>query len=520
MFAGARVVTVAEGDISELHIGLKGTMGALYLKDLAQKTLRGQEGRVRNGCAIGSVAFGYQVVRKLAANGEPDRGLRRIDPAEANTVRRIFQDYAAGLSPRAISRALNMEGIAGPSGGIWFDASIRGRALRGDGVLRNQIYAGRMVWNRISTVKDPVNGTRRRRAKDPAEVVIHEMPELRIVEHRLWDRVQARLLAEQSPRAAPTDSPGQHATTNHRFWERRRPRHLLTGKVVCGTCGALYASSGNGYLGCRAARQNACANTRRVLRSKLQAHVLEVLGRQLMDPALVAEFITEFSSEWNRLIAEHGAGGEVRRRELQGVERKIANLIDAISEGIRSPDLKTKLAQLEERRALQADFSHEVAPPPPMHPNLAQVYRDKVARLREALQGPDGVEALEAARELIDQVIISPPENDDDPPGIEVVGEFVTMLKAAGLGATTQRNQTEDSNVLRLFAVTVKEGPGAKPPTLLTSFPPPAPRAPPRPPPRRTGFPARHGCRAGRQPPGAPSRHSRACVPGTSRAAS
>ena len=40
-FAGVRMVTLSEGDVSELHIGLKGTMGALYLKDLADKTRRG-----------------------------------------------------------------------------------------------------------------------------------------------------------------------------------------------------------------------------------------------------------------------------------------------------------------------------------------------------------------------------------------------------------------------------------------------------------------------------------------------
>jgi site-specific DNA recombinase len=39
-FAGGRIVTVSEGEINELHIGLKGTMGALYLKDLADKTRR------------------------------------------------------------------------------------------------------------------------------------------------------------------------------------------------------------------------------------------------------------------------------------------------------------------------------------------------------------------------------------------------------------------------------------------------------------------------------------------------
>ncbi len=30
-FAGARIVTIAEGEVSELHIGLKGTMSALFL---------------------------------------------------------------------------------------------------------------------------------------------------------------------------------------------------------------------------------------------------------------------------------------------------------------------------------------------------------------------------------------------------------------------------------------------------------------------------------------------------------
>ena len=40
-FAGVTVVTLAEGEISELHVGLKGTMNALFLKDLAAKTHRG-----------------------------------------------------------------------------------------------------------------------------------------------------------------------------------------------------------------------------------------------------------------------------------------------------------------------------------------------------------------------------------------------------------------------------------------------------------------------------------------------
>ena len=52
-FAGVRIVTLSEGDVSQLHVGLKGTMNALFLKDLADKTRRGQRGRVEKGKAGG-----------------------------------------------------------------------------------------------------------------------------------------------------------------------------------------------------------------------------------------------------------------------------------------------------------------------------------------------------------------------------------------------------------------------------------------------------------------------------------
>ena len=47
-FAGVRLVTVAEGEIGELHVGLKGTMNALFLRDLAQKLIA--------ACAVASRA--------------------------------------------------------------------------------------------------------------------------------------------------------------------------------------------------------------------------------------------------------------------------------------------------------------------------------------------------------------------------------------------------------------------------------------------------------------------------------
>ena len=52
-FAGVKIVTISEGEISALHVGLKGTMDALFLKDLADKTRRGLRGRVEQGRSAG-----------------------------------------------------------------------------------------------------------------------------------------------------------------------------------------------------------------------------------------------------------------------------------------------------------------------------------------------------------------------------------------------------------------------------------------------------------------------------------
>ena len=164
-FARTRIITLSEGEISELHIGLKGTMGALYLKDLAQKTHRGLEGRILAGRSVGGPAYGYRIIKRLGTDGEPERGLREIDPETAAIVRRIFTEYAGGVSPRRIASDLNGDGVTGPGGGIWYHSSIRGRPKRVDGLLRNSLYVGRLIWNRHNTVKDPLTGERQRRGR-------------------------------------------------------------------------------------------------------------------------------------------------------------------------------------------------------------------------------------------------------------------------------------------------------------------------------------------------------------------
>ena len=83
-FAGVSIVTIAEGEINEMHIGLKGTMNALALKDLAQKTHRGLLGRVEAGLSAGDVPMAMTWsaaptarASRSATNGRSTRPKRR-----------------------------------------------------------------------------------------------------------------------------------------------------------------------------------------------------------------------------------------------------------------------------------------------------------------------------------------------------------------------------------------------------------------------------------------------------------
>ena len=459
-FAGIRVVTIAEGDISELHVGLKGTMSALFLKDLAQKTHRGLEGRVRAGRSAGGIAYGYDVVRHLDEHGEPVREDRAINPAEVAVVRRIFSLFAEGHSPIAIARLLNAEHVPGPEGRTWRDTTIRGHALRATGILRNELYIGRLVWNRMRFLKDPFTGKRVSRMNPRAEWVVEQVPELRIVDLPLWDRAQARLGEIRA--AAGADNPDRP-----RYWEQRRAQHVLTGKVFCGCCGGVFTNVGRDYLACSAAkRQGVCENRASIRRQKLDDLVLDALRTRLMAPALVAEFIREFTAEWNRLLGERSADRAPRERELVQVQRKLAGLIDALAEGIRVPGVQQKLDDLDARRTtLEAELK---APPPlpvRMHPNLAEVYRQHVASLHDALRAdPEGREALDIVRTLIERIEVHPAP--DGGMEIEVVGELAAMVRL-GMGEPAER-EAASAGGRDLFARSVKvvAGTGFEPVTF------------------------------------------------------
>jgi hypothetical protein len=113
-YSGVKIFTLSEGEVSHLHVGLKGTMNALFLKDLADKPRRGQRGRVEADKSGGGNSYGYDVVKKRSTPTANRSGATappmRCQPKSSA----IFRDYAARKSAKIITFALN-EGIPGPT---------------------------------------------------------------------------------------------------------------------------------------------------------------------------------------------------------------------------------------------------------------------------------------------------------------------------------------------------------------------------------------------------------------------
>lgn len=409
-FAGVPVVTLAEGEISELHVGLKGTMNALFLKDLAAKTHRGIRGRVEEGKSGGGLCYGYRVVKQLDARGDPIRGDRQIDAAEANVVRRIFREFAAGIGPRSIARRLNEEGVPGPEGRLWSDTTIRGHVKRGTGIINNELYIGRLIWNRLRYVKDPSTGKRVSRLNPVAEWIVREVPELRIVDDQLWQAVRTRQGEIAEKFANVTEAVRAHHKKN-RLNGARRPKSLLSGLVFCGCCGGPYSLRGADRFACsNHISKGTCTNSRTIPRTELEARVLTGLKERMMSPEMVGEAMRAYAEEANRLNRERRSNSEAWKAELGKVARQIEQIVEAIADGMYHPSMKEKMDALEARRAeLTTLLAEAPEDTPDILPSAAAIYARKVARLTAALNRPEErLQAADALRMLIEKIVLTP----------------------------------------------------------------------------------------------------------------
>jgi site-specific DNA recombinase len=443
-FADVKIVTLAEGEVSELHVGLKGTMNALFLKDLADKTRRGLRGRVEAGRSGGGNSYGYDVVRRPQANGTVDVGERLINLAEAEVVRRIFREYSQGVSPREIAKRLNRDGVPGPMGETWGPSTINGNRKRGTGILNNELYIGKLVWNRLHYVKDPTTGRRRSRLNPEKDWIVKDVPGLRIIPQNLWEAVKAR----QGTMTRDT----RPDTKRKDFWELQRPRYLLSGLMKCGQCGASYTKYGLHRFACSAARDRAtCTNHLTIHGDEIEAAILAGLKERLMEPALFEEFAREFTAEVNRKRWALASEKETLQRELARATKQIDKLVEAIIEGADALAVNAKLRLLERQKAaLEEKLAAAPAAEPLLHPALATIYRDMVEKLEASLRQPETHrEAFELIRGLIDAVLLKPADGKLE---IELRGELAGILALSEAGKASAFSPEEKALQIKMVA--------------------------------------------------------------------
>ncbi len=267
-FLGIALETVSEGVISELHIGLKGTMNALYLKDLADKTRRGMIASVRRGAIPGGRTYGYDLVKRYDEDGEPIRGARAINETEAAVVRRIFIDYADGQSLKRICANLNALGIASPAGKRWLPNVLVGTASRQTGILRQTLYKGLLTFNKMQFKKHPETGKRTSVMRPRDEWIEVPVPDLAIVDTGLFDRVQdliktratAREAAAEEKAAATAEERAAREAARQRKWRAaqvrvlQKRRYFYSGRLICATSGEPMRTHRPGVYGCNRAR--------------------------------------------------------------------------------------------------------------------------------------------------------------------------------------------------------------------------------------------------------------------------
>ena len=371
-FLSVEIYAVHDGTADAVLVGLRGLVGQLQREDGAKKVRRGMAGVIRDGRHAGGRAYGYR--------SAPGRiGELEILKEEAEVVRRIFSAYADGRPPREIAGELNREGVAPPRGAKWNASTINGNAQRGNGLIFNELYAGRIVWNKVRMVKNPDTGKRISRPNPRDQWQAISTSQLRIVDDETWARVQA-LKAEKA-----------RLSTN----VKRRPAHLLSGLLRCGCCGSGMSvhdrdKTGKTRIRCSAVRESgSCSNRRILYLSDVEEAVLRGMTEELKDTRLVETYVRTYNEERKRLAATAISRRTRIERKRDRIEAERQRAINLLIKGVlreeegraRLDELKAQVEEAERELSSLEEVPQIIA----LHPATIESYIATVDRLAGGL---------------------------------------------------------------------------------------------------------------------------------------
>ena len=233
----------------------------------------------------------------------------------------------------------------------------------------------------------------------------------------LWTRVQARF-AEPSRRK-------QSKTAKAR--RGRPPSHLLSGLLVCDSCGANMVIESRGRYAC-SSRTNGgrslCVNNLRVDGDVAEAAILSGVKHQLLSDAAIEQMQKQVRKKLREITRKApvppGPSGDALRSELRKVEAKLERIADAIETTGISGILIDRLKALEtQKQELSSALKNSKKRKPAGHnlpdiiPGIVKRYRKMVGELaqlgKRPLATPDDVQnARKALLDLFGTIRVEP----------------------------------------------------------------------------------------------------------------
>jgi site-specific DNA recombinase len=319
-------------------------------------------------------------------------------------MRRIFELYANGTSPRSIAALLNSEGVPSPGARWkrterrtdrkWLASAIHGDVTRGTGILNNRRYLGIVSWGRSEWKRSAADSAKRRHRMLKAGSA-HETTDerLQLVPTALWDRVKAR----QELRSHEVGVRVKGGLRRH----VRPSKYLLSGLLRCAACESSFVlSNGSRYQCATHVNGDACGVTLSLPRERAERRILDCIEVDLLNPARLADLEARYRSEGVRPAVDHS-------RRIAELNREIQNIGDAIAKGLVSDALAGRLQAAEVERgrliAAQAKPTGE-----PRMPSSATLER-RVESMRKRLAS-GGEVARHVLRELLPKGIWLQPD--------------------------------------------------------------------------------------------------------------
>jgi site-specific DNA recombinase len=406
-FYGVEINTANEGTATTMHVGIRGIVSSLFLADLGAKVKRGQNGRVREGLMPGAVVYGYD--RVLGKPGE-----RVINKQEAETIRRIFREYASGASPKAIAAGLTRDNIPTPAGGkIWCKSVFTGGFLK-RGLIGNRLFAGELVWNAFRKVRNPETGKMSQRVNPESEHIVVQVPHLRIIDQPLWETCQKLRRERAVAKFGPTGKVVRRNFVPH-------SDHLLAGLIRCGACGGhmrIHSGTRPGRskrIACANAHaRGTCTHKKGYDLDTITTGVIDGIRDRLLDPKLVAEAMKALHAQFEERNRKDSGDATAASKQLNRVQVQIDRLVDAISNSnapvkaltVKLDALESERVSLAERLRLLEAESNVVR----LHPAAIKTYCANMERLHGALSTGAEITAENrtAFRMVFDRIVVHP----------------------------------------------------------------------------------------------------------------